>query len=284
MTYNTTNWKSREVEHQNRFTMKDNGDGTVTLTPAPGKVIEIGTPASADNFNKMEKGILAAHIVTGMIKEGNSINIGLNSQATGSGIGIGKHSNGGDFGTAIGAFSETIGQATISLGSYSKSKERGIAVGNFAEALFSNSIAIGNSVKTTEDDEVLIGRKNNNVRIAGSLKVEGTKNFCIDHPTQEGRKLYHSTVETNTAGDNLYRYQVESDKENDVVVIELPDYFDALNKDIQIFVAPQEHFGQGYGTYEDNKASIHCQLKGQYNVLVIGTRQDKGALNWKEVE
>ncbi len=54
MAYTKTNWKDRNVEHPNRYTLVDNGDGTVTLAPVPGTVTEEGTPLSATNMNKLE--------------------------------------------------------------------------------------------------------------------------------------------------------------------------------------------------------------------------------------
>jgi phage-related tail fiber protein len=54
LTYNKTTWKDRQVEFPNRYTMIDNGDGTYTLTPAPGTVTAEGTPISATNQNKLE--------------------------------------------------------------------------------------------------------------------------------------------------------------------------------------------------------------------------------------
>jgi hypothetical protein len=54
LTYSKTAWKDRQVEFPNRYTMVDNGDGTYTLTPAPGTVTAEGTPISAANQNNAE--------------------------------------------------------------------------------------------------------------------------------------------------------------------------------------------------------------------------------------
>ncbi len=42
------------MEHPQRYTLVDNGDGTYTITPAPGTVIEEGTPVNASRMNKIE--------------------------------------------------------------------------------------------------------------------------------------------------------------------------------------------------------------------------------------
>ena len=116
-------------------------------------------------------------------------------------------------------------------------------------------------------------------KVPGSFTVNGLKNFEIPHPHPDKKATHvirHGVVESPTAGDTLYRYQIQSTKENDLVTIDLPDYFMHLNKDVQIFVTPQGHFGNGYGVLnrEAEQLEIHCQYEGEYNVLVIGTRND----------
>lgn len=54
-------WVDHAVTPRRTYTMQQNGDGTITLTPA-GKVIQQGTNLAAVNFNNMEQGILAANI------------------------------------------------------------------------------------------------------------------------------------------------------------------------------------------------------------------------------
>ena len=61
MAYEKTIWKNREVERPRTFMMQNNPDGTVTLIPAEGEIIEPGTPIIAENMNKIEQGIKDAH-------------------------------------------------------------------------------------------------------------------------------------------------------------------------------------------------------------------------------
>lgn len=61
MAYTPTNWKDRVVEKPRTYVITDNGDGTVTLTPAPGTVVQEGTPVNATNMNKIETGVKGAH-------------------------------------------------------------------------------------------------------------------------------------------------------------------------------------------------------------------------------
>lgn len=49
------------VSLSNTYKMKENADGTITLTPA-GTIIQQGTNMGAVNFNNLETGVLAANI------------------------------------------------------------------------------------------------------------------------------------------------------------------------------------------------------------------------------
>ena len=84
MAYEKTVWKNREVEKPRTFTKIDNPDGTITLTPAEGNIIEPGTPIIASNMNKIEDEIelldthpssLASPTVAGHVKIGSGINV-----------------------------------------------------------------------------------------------------------------------------------------------------------------------------------------------------------------
>ena len=56
MSYEPINWKDRIVEKPRTYNVQNNPDGTITLIPAPGTVIEEGTPVNAANLNKLEQG------------------------------------------------------------------------------------------------------------------------------------------------------------------------------------------------------------------------------------
>lgn len=64
MSYTPTEWKDRVVEKPRTFNMQNNPDGTVTLTPAPGTVVQEGTPVNAANLNKIEQGFVS-HLADG---------------------------------------------------------------------------------------------------------------------------------------------------------------------------------------------------------------------------
>lgn len=60
MSYQPTVWKDRVVEKPRTFDVTNNPDGSITLEPKPGTVLQEGTPVNAANMNKLEQG-LAAH-------------------------------------------------------------------------------------------------------------------------------------------------------------------------------------------------------------------------------
>ncbi|SHG90665.1 hypothetical protein SAMN02744040_00118 [Tepidibacter thalassicus DSM 15285] len=77
MAYKKTQWQDHVVEYPNKYEEVSNPDGTVTLIPKQGEVIQQGTPMSATNFNKMEEGIFQAHVsvenITGRLNEVDKI-------------------------------------------------------------------------------------------------------------------------------------------------------------------------------------------------------------------
>ena len=311
MAYEKTIWKNREVERPRTFMMQNNPDGTVTLIPAEGEIIEPGTPIIAENMNKIEQGIkdahdeLAAHKAeiatetklghvmvdgdtiqitsTGVISSKSGfdasteyIEIGLGATSTkGRNIAIGYNAISG----VNSAFTRTIaiGQEAFANGTLA------FAVGYRANAEENRSHAIGMYSESLNSNEGCLGSTNQYNRldwiVPHSFTVNGTKNFEIPHPKPEKKathRIRHGAVESPTPGDTLYRWKIQATKNNDIVTIDLPDYFIWLNKDVQIFVTPQGHFGNGYGVLnrETEQLEIHCQFEGEYNVLVIGTRND----------
>ena len=127
-----------------------------------------------------------------------------------------------------------------------------------------------------------------NVCAFGSLsKASGT--FTIDHPNPcktATHNLHHSFVESPTAGDNLYRFEVEIGEDLQGEII-LPEYYRYLNENSQVWVNPVDNLGRAFGivNLSATKVKITASDPGKYNVLVVGTRKDKAAVEaWKGVE
>lgn len=60
MAYEKTVWKDHVVERPKTYRMVENADGTVTLVPVTGQVIQQGTALNAENLNHIEDA-LAEH-------------------------------------------------------------------------------------------------------------------------------------------------------------------------------------------------------------------------------
>ena len=154
---------------------------------------------------------------------------------------------------------------------------------------YSNAHIIGSNLTATANDYSFMNNLcvNGNVKITGSI-TKGSGSFDISHPNPtktNTHRLIHSFVESPTAGDNIYRYEVEVI--NGIAIIQLPDYYQYLNENSQIWITAKNGFGIGYGEIsEDLKtATIYANQDLIYNVLIIGTRKDKVAKNnWKGVE
>lgn len=71
MSYEKTNFKDHEVERPLTFKVQENIDGTITLIPSPGEIVEEGTDLKAEYFNKMEEGIIKALDGAILIDQGN---------------------------------------------------------------------------------------------------------------------------------------------------------------------------------------------------------------------
>ena len=213
-----------------------------------------------------------------------------------------------------GYFNIAIGYCTLAVGGQSTSgcalsgTGYNIAIGPYAgrynKTSSQKNIYIGHAMGplslATESCKFCLGMDSGNALLEGCLASSGrtlcvngsisatSKNFSIPHPKStktETHKLYHSTVESPTAGDNLYRFEVEV--ENGTATIDLPDYYKYLNENDQVWVNAKNHFGRAYGVVnqEQTTLTVFADADGEYNVLLIGTRKDKDAVNaWKGIE
>jgi len=114
-----------------------------------------------------------------------------------------------------------------------------------------------------------------------SLSVAGSKAFQINHPDPKlnaTHKLRHTCIEGPTEGDTIYRWQVDVTNNSHSIV--LPDYYRFLNKNDMVWISPVDHFGIGHGKVNEQQTSLDIKTSenGMYNVLLIGTRKDKDAV------
>jgi len=116
-----------------------------------------------------------------------------------------------------------------------------------------------------------------NFTVGGTLSVTGTKNFMIDHPLDPANKyLYHAAIESSEVL-NLYSGNVTLDASG-AAVVNLPDWFEVLNKDFRYQLTP---IGQpGHDLYIAEEVSGgHFKIAGgtpggRVSWQVTGVRND----------
>jgi len=101
--------------------------------------------------------------------------------------------------------------------------------------------------------------------------------FDIAHPdpAKPGWRLRHCFVESNTRGDNIYRYVAHT--VDGVAEVALPEYFEHLNENPQVFVSAahnQAHLAFGSVSADLKTVRISANVDSDFNVLVIATRKD----------
>jgi len=206
------------------------------------------------------------------------------------------------YSVAMGENTIASGTGSVVFGSGSKALGlRSFAAGYQSEAQGDNSVALGYRARAMNNSSMALGLSGaycdtsatgqlkicGDVEVTGNFNVGGTK-FKIPHPDSskpEGTFLMHSAVESPTAGDNLYRWQIDVRKGK--AVIQLPRYYKYLNTADTAYIAPAGHFGRAYGKVDEKQEilTVYADSDGEYNVLLIGTRKDKYATeSWEGPE
>ena len=124
----------------------------------------------------------------------------------------------------------------------------------------------------------LAGLFSGNVQVIGTLSKSGGS-FKIDHPLDpENKYLSHSFVESPDMK-NIYDGNITTDH-NGIAVVELPDYFEALNRDFRYQLTVVGQFAQAIVAEEvkDNRFTIQTSAPGvKVSWQVTGIRQDAWA-------
>jgi trimeric autotransporter adhesin len=141
---------------------------------------------------------------------------GGNSGGVGSIAGNGVSARGGDNPVGFG------GSGVVAIGGNGSLTGNIGGIGIFAEG----GIGLNGAAKG------LAGSFTGDVLITGNLNVTGTKNFKIDHPLDpENRYLVHAAIESSEVL-NIYSGNVQTNAQGEATVT-LPEWFEALNKDIR---------------------------------------------------
>ena len=128
------------------------------------------------------------------------------------------------------------------------------------------NIAFFSNARSTADMNIT----NGNVSVAGALTAT-TKSFVIDHPTKEGMKLRHGSLEGPE--DGVYvRGRLAGE-----TVIELPDYWTGLVHEDSITVQLTAMGGKAdlwVESIADNKVTVGCDAEVDCFYFVQATRKD----------
>lgn len=114
------------------------------------------------------------------------------------------------------------------------------------------------------------------VTCSGSI-TGSTKNFLIDHPFVEGKKLRHTCIESNKA-DLIYRGVAGVGQVNlDTATGMSPGTFDSLVKNCQVFIQNNQGWDKFKGSVSGNTLTIESENSDsidQVEWMVIGQRKD----------
>ena len=178
---------------------------------------------------------------------------------------------GGGIGSEGRAFAE-VTTGTI-VGLYGNSYSQGAAVGVFGTADNYSGVLAGTKYGIYGTTDLggttnWAGFFNGNVGVIGSLsKSSGT--FKIDHPQDpENKYLYHSFVESPEMM-NIYNGNIVTDANGDAIV-NMPGYFEALNKDFRYQLTVIGTFAQ---------AIVAEKMQGNY--FKIKTNQPNVEVSWQ---
>jgi hypothetical protein len=208
---------------------------------------------------------------TGVVAIGGDSLGSTTSAPAGTGVlAFGGRSNSGSPGTGIsasGGSSDTKGGGTGLNVTGGSSSNAGFRSG---DAIVAHAGFAQNGATTG-----LAARFFGNVEVNGTLSKFGGS-FKIDHPLDpENKYLSHSFVESPDMM-NIYNGNITTDN-NGLAVVELPDYFESLNRDFRYQLTVVGQFAQAIVAekVKDNRFTIQTSAPGvEVSWQVTGVRQD----------
>jgi hypothetical protein len=152
--------------------------------------------------------------------------------------------------------------------------------GGFGVVAFGGSSVTGNGgvglLAIGGDSDGVAGEFRGDVSVSGTLDVTGTKNFMIDHPLDpENKYLYHAAIESSEVL-NLYCGNAITNASGEAVIT-LPEWFEALNKDLRYQLTVIGAFAQAIVAEKvnHNRFMIRTSAPGvEVSWLVTGVRSD----------
>jgi len=153
------------------------------------------------------------NIGSGLTVGDSTQNVSITKTAAGDGYTMGLNSNYNN--------DPKITLTNDTYGGYTSIQGESIGL-NAPHVFTQNNLTVSNDA-TVHGNSTVSG----NTNIGGNLNVTGTKNFRIDHPTDNTKYLQHAAIESNEVL-NVYSGVVLSGADSIAIVI-LPDYFNDIN-------------------------------------------------------
>ncbi|MFN0110004.1 MAG: hypothetical protein ACKVZH_14205 [Blastocatellia bacterium] len=206
----------------------------------------------------------AVNTSSGRAIEGSSTSgIGVNA-SSGSGTALTANSTSG-----IGIFGSS--QTGVAINGNSTSND-GVT------AVTGSTNSVNAAIRASAGNGAFAGRFTGNVSVSGTLS-KGGGSFKIDHPLDpENKYLYHSFVESPDMM-NIYNGNITTD-ESGVAVVELPEWFETLNRDFRYQLTVIGTFAQAIVAEKvnGNRFAIRTSEPGvEVSWQVTGVRQDPWA-------
>ena len=176
---------------------------------------------------------------TGLIGAGNNIttaNVPLvGSGVAGTGNTVGVYGKGIQVADGIGVVGAGNNLATYTIPANGAGVAgTGVNIGVYGHATNAAGFGVYSSGDSHTEGNVTVS---GNLNVGGNSTVTGTKSFMIDDPRDPANKyLKHFSVESNEIL-NIYRGVITFDISGEAVV-QLPDYYDAINKNASYQLTP----------------------------------------------
>ena len=216
-------------------------------------------------------------------------------------IGIKAIAEGGNFGSiSIGEDSLARGPQAVSIGRDASviSASQGVAVGPGSEVTENDSVAVGQGATASGTRTAAIGGTSealnsndgtlgtdssfgpNNWTVPGDFTVEGSKDFEIDHPSKPStHDLRHGAYEGPVPGGLIYSETVDVDGTETSLEGVFPDYITADDFGANWTDHVNENNGFGTGYIDTSDWTLHVEHSGEYDVTLIGERDDDAAVS-----
>lgn len=260
MAYTKTEWKDQNVENPRTYSVRDNGDSTVTLMDAFGTVTELGTPVNAENMNKIENGIANA-----VDKDSNQTITGTKVFNGASPIKLGKAGNTStevqftsDGSTTLGGLRNYKSNDNLDcMQMYAASKDGSSIIGSIQINRDDN-----NGIRATAPHPAASTDYNNSAIMTAGRAADPTRNFNLLH--RSGDEIF-SGVKTGQSNNPRFGF-----KHTEIDVTTNP----SAEKSARIFVSDKNNkWFSEIGFYQKTDGQILTQITANNDTAGVASLQ-----------